>query len=209
MLGGFDAGRIRVLPLLMVLAVAWIFVGSQVIYAEQTCGCYGYNCCPSRIEVEQRLWTIDAYRFLYADDYYSAGWPYNYRLLDQNQSIDNGTAGLRLYEGDKLYLAGSYEKSAAAYAEAVELDPSLSKGWLNLGNSLYFLGRYLESLDAYDSVLKLEPHNEYALRGKIQSLLALNRTSQADATQKTLESLQSRHILSLGSTPKTVVVGDH
>ncbi|MCK9567120.1 MAG: tetratricopeptide repeat protein, partial [Methanothrix sp.] len=75
-----------------------------------------------------------------------------------------------------FYLTGSYEQAAKSYANAVNIDPTLSKGWLNLGNSLYFLGRYQASLDAYEALLNREPNNANALAGKNNALLALNNS---------------------------------
>jgi len=85
----------------------------------------------------------------------------------------------------------------------------LADSWLNLGNSLYFSGKYQEALNAYGAALALNPQNENALQGKTQSLLALNRTTEANAAQKSLNALQSRNILKIGSNRNTVVVGDH
>ena len=82
-----------------------------------------------------------------------------------------------LNDANVLYLNGSYQQAAESYAKAVNIDPSLSEGWLNLGNSLYFLGRYQESLDAYVALLNQEPTNANALAGKNKTLSALNKSN--------------------------------
>jgi len=82
-----------------------------------------------------------------------------------------------LGEANVFYLTGSYEQAAESYAKAVNIDPALSEGWLNLGNSLYFLGRYQASLDAYIALLNREPDNANAQAGKNNALSALNKTS--------------------------------
>jgi tetratricopeptide (TPR) repeat protein len=177
---------------LLIATLAGLFISSAIMVASVSCDCYGYNCCnyPTRTQFEQHLWDIEAYRFLYCDQCYSSFVPtYQYLAPTSSQLLENGTAAYWQDEGDKLYLAGSYEKAAAAYSEAVKLDPYLTNGWLNLGNSLYFLGKYQEALNSYNAALALNPQNENALQGKKQSLLALNRTDEANAAQRSLNAL--------------------
>jgi len=198
----------------LIVALAGLFIISTILSNSASCGCYGYNCYPpTRAQVEQHLWDAEALRFLYCDQCYTSYipiYPYQYSYQTQaTQILENGTSVYWQAEGDKLYLAGSYEKAAAAYSEAVKLDPYLSEGWLNLGNSLYFIGKYQEALNAYNAALALNPQNENALQGKTQSLLALNRTTEANAAQKTLNTLKNRNIAKIGSSHNTVVVGDH
>ena len=137
---------------------------------------------------------------------------YNQKLAS-NQTNVNGTSDHWLSEGNKFYLAGSYEQAAASYAEAVKLDPYLSEALLNMGNALYFLGRYQESLASYDALLGREPQNVNALKGKSQALLALNRTGESDRAMESIQALQSRKILQVGSSDnkpivKPAVIGD-
>jgi tetratricopeptide (TPR) repeat protein len=107
-----------------------------------------------------------------------------------NKTIGNGTTNYPLASANKFYLAGSYEQAAESYAKAVNLDPSLSEGWLNLGNSLYYLGKYQASLNAYNALLKLEPQNVGALAGKSLALLALNKTSGSNISAITPSTVQ-------------------
>jgi tetratricopeptide (TPR) repeat protein len=200
--------------LLLKATLAGLFIGSAIMTASASWGCYGYGCnYPTSAQVQQHLWDIEAYRFLYCDQCYSSYVPiyptYQYITPTSSQILENGTSQYWQAKGDELYLAGSYEKAAAAYSEAVKLDPYLADCWLNLGNSLYFLGKYQEALNSYNAALALNPQNENALQGKTQSLLALNRTTEANAAQKSLNALKNRNILNLGSTHNTVVVGDH
>lgn len=190
-----------------------LLIGSAIMTASAACSCSGYcSNYTARAQAEQHLWNIEAYRFLYCDQCYPSFGPAyqlsQYPATTVSQSPENGTSSYWQGKGDELYLAGSYEEAAAAYSEAVKLDPHLTHCWLNLGNSLYFLGKYQEALNSYNSALSLNPQNENALQGKTQSLLALNRTTEANAAQDSLDALQSRSILKIGSNRDTAVVGD-
>jgi tetratricopeptide (TPR) repeat protein len=99
--------------------------------------------------------------------------------IDSSKSNEEDPASL-MDSANVLYLTGSYEQASLLYAKAVNLDPTLSKGWLNLGNCLFFLGRYQASLEAYNALLSREPDNANALTGKNNALSALER---ANATQ--------------------------
>jgi len=101
---------------------------------------------------------------------------------DSSKSKEEDSASL-MDRANVLYLTGSYEQASLLYAKAVNLDPALSKGWLNLGNCLFFLGRYQASLEAYNALLSREPDNANALSGKNNALSALERAS-ATPTQK-------------------------
>ena len=95
---------------------------------------------------------------------------------DSSKSKDEDPASL-MDRANVLYLTGSYEQASELYAKAVNLDPSLSKGWLNLGNCLFFMGRYQASLGAYEALLSREPDNSNALAGKNNALSALERAN--------------------------------
>lgn len=199
--------------LLLIAILIGLFISSAIMTASASCGCSGYcSNYTARAQAEQHLWNIEAYRFLYCDQCYPSFGPTfktsQYPEPTSSQSPENGTSRYWQGKGDELYLAGSYEEAAAAYSEAVKLDPYLTSCWLNLGNSLYFLGKYQEALNSYNAALALNPQNENAFQGKTQSLLALNRTTEANAAQESLNALQSRNILKIGSTRNTVAVGD-
>lgn len=97
---------------------------------------------------------------------------------DSSKSKDEDSASL-MDRANVHYLTGSYEQASLLYAKAVNSDPSLSKGWLNLGNCLFFLGRYQASLEAYEALLSREPDNANALAGKNNALSALERANSA------------------------------
>lgn len=99
--------------------------------------------------------------------------------IDSSKSNEEDSASL-MDRANVLYLTGSYDQASLLYARAVNLDPTLSKGWLNLGNCLFFLGRYQASLEAYEFLLSREPDNANAQAGKNNALSALER---ANATQ--------------------------
>lgn len=178
------------LPLILIIALVVIFLTPSWITAQGIEDCHNPNCHTSRSEWQQRLWYADIYNFLYGDCecYYASHGlycpPYATETPDAPASnapaSDSNTAGedaaSLLDKANVFYLTGSYEQAAQSYAKAVNLDPTLSKGWLNLGNSLYFLGRYQASLDAYEALLNREPDNANALAGKNNALSALNNS---------------------------------
>jgi tetratricopeptide (TPR) repeat protein len=181
------------LPLLLIIALALIFLMPSWITAQGIEDCYKSDCCTSRSEWQQRLWYADIYNFLYGDceSYYAqhGGYYSPYARENYDTSANNAptptyslntvseNAARLLDEANVFYLAGSYEQASESYSKAVNIDPSLSEGWLNLGNSLYFLGRYQASLDAYVALLNREPNNANALAGKNNALLALNKAN--------------------------------
>jgi tetratricopeptide (TPR) repeat protein len=171
--------------LLLIFALAWVLLEPYWFINLGMCSCCtsSYSTCPDEAKIEQHLWDKEIYNFLYCDNCYQTFTHYknDIHAPASNQSI-YGTANYWLDSGNRLYLAGSYEQAQAAYANAVKLDPSLLDGWLNMGNALFFLGRYEESLDAYDAALRIEPQNENAFQGKNRTLLALNRTAEANIT---------------------------
>jgi tetratricopeptide (TPR) repeat protein len=155
----------------------------------------------------------EAFNFLYCDCCYQGPWPY-YNQEPASNVNTNGTSDHWLNEGNRLYLAGSYEQAAASYAEAVKLNPDLSEARLNMGNAFYFLGRYQESLASYDALLGQEPQNANALKGKSQTLLALNRTDESDRVKESIQALQNRNIRRVGSSDnrpiiKPSIIGDY
>ncbi len=177
------------LPSVLIVALVVILLTPSWITAQGFGDCFRSNCYSSRAEWQQRLWYADIYNFLYGDCncYYANNGQYYppyagestaasaaNAATDNSKSAGDDAASL-LDNANVLYLTGSYEQAAELYAKAVNLDPTLSKGWLNLGNCLYFLGRYQASLDAYESLLNREPDNANALAGKNNALLALQR----------------------------------
>lgn len=158
---------------------------------------------PSSIQAasDEAGWRSDIYYFLNCDNCNSINsvcGASNHNYVS-NQTASNATTDYLLGSANQLYLAGSYEKAAESYAKALNMDPSLSDGWLNLGNSLYFLGRYQASLNAYNASLRLEPKNSNALAGKSLALLALNKTDGSNTSTITPSTVQSPKIANLGS----------
>lgn len=168
--------------------------------AGATCsGCGCIASCPTIAEIQQRIWMKEAVCFLYSDDCcYGTG---TVAPFGVSTSAGNDTADYYLSEADRFYLAGSYDQAAELYRKALEIDPYLQNGWLNMGNALFFMRRYEESLNAYDSVLNLDPKNENALLGKSEALSALNRTDEAKAVMNAVERLQDRKITEIGVFP--------
>ncbi|MCK9565688.1 MAG: tetratricopeptide repeat protein [Methanothrix sp.] len=179
------------LPLIIIVALVVIFLTPSWITAQGSEDCYGSDCYLSRSEWQQRVWYSDIYDFLYGDCqcYYAKHGVYYPSYAGEisdtsansaptsSSSTASENASSLLDEANVFYLTGSYEQAAKSYAKAVNIDPTLSEGWLNLGNSLYFLGRYQASLDAFVALLNREPDNANALAGKNNALLALNKSN--------------------------------
>ena len=188
------------LPLLLIIALALIFLIPSWVTAQGIYDYYGSCYYPSTPDIQEAMFYADAYNFLYGNDesyyapyggYYAPYGVHAYNAAAYNNPTYNKpsnniptyslnavgeNATYWLNEGNVSYLTGYYEQAAMSYANAVGLDPSLSEGWLNLGNSLHYLGKYRASVNAYGTLLKLEPQNADALTGKSLALLALNRT---------------------------------
>jgi len=204
--------RFETRSLLLIAALAWIILEPTLVTSTGTCDyCWEDNYLSTAAE-QQNIWMKEAFNFLYCDCCYQGFGPY-YNQPASIQTNTNGTSDHWLNEGNRFYLAGSYDEAATSYADAVKLNPYLSEGWLNMGNALYFLGRYQESLASYDALLGQEPQNVNALKGKIQALLALNRTDESDRAKESIQALQSRKILQVGSSDnkpiiKPAIIGD-
>jgi tetratricopeptide (TPR) repeat protein len=206
--------RPEIISLLRIAILAWTILGPALVISSGTCDyCWG-DGYPSTNAEQQRIWMNEAFNFLYCDYCYQGFWPYYSQEPASIQTNDNDTSDHWLGEGNRFYLAGSYENAAASYAEAIKLDPYLSEALLNRGNALYFMGQYQESLASYDALLGQEPQNVNALKGKSQALLALNRTGESDHAKETIRALQSRNILRVGSSDnkpivKPAVIGEY
>lgn len=180
----------RTMPLMLFIVLVMIFLMPSWITAQGIGDCHESSCHASRSEWQQRLWYADIYNFLYGDCecYYAKHGlyypPYAGAIRDPsagNAPTDSLNAAGEdapslLDQANVFYLTGSYEQAAESYAKAVNIDPTLSVAWLNLGNSLYFLGRYQASLDAYEALLNLEPGNADALAGKEKALMSLDKS---------------------------------
>jgi tetratricopeptide (TPR) repeat protein/peptidoglycan/xylan/chitin deacetylase (PgdA/CDA1 family) len=64
-----------------------------------------------------------------------------------------------LDDGVALYRQGQYQKALQSFQKAVDLDPSLTKAWENIGWAQHRLGNDREALRVWNTVLKLEPDN--------------------------------------------------
>jgi tetratricopeptide (TPR) repeat protein len=186
--GGLDVRGQHGLLILLIFALAFIFMKSALVGSSGTCDYCGPNYWgnyPTQSEIEQRMWNSEIYYFLNydnCDNLYPSAYTATNSNPVYNQMANNTTTSYWLDNANKLYLAGYYEQAAASYAKAVKLDQSQSEGWINMANSLYFLGRYQESLDAYNAVIASDPLNANAILGKGKVLMAMNRTQETKAT---------------------------
>ncbi len=61
-------------------------------------------------------------------------------------------------EGNTAFMARNYEAAAAAYGQAVEIEPTNAKNWLNRSLARFNCNLFQESLDDADHVVGLEPN---------------------------------------------------
>src|SRR5262245_41953680 len=71
--------------------------------------------------------------------------------------------------GNRLLERGQGELAAAAFSEAIRLDPSLAAAHCNRAAIHYQMGRYQEALTDVNEALRLDPQFgiAYALRGHV------------------------------------------
>ena len=67
-----------------------------------------------------------------------------------------------LDQGVAQYKKGFYSEALSSFRHAVDLDPSLTKAWENLGWAQHRLGNDRDALRIWTTVLKLEPANVQA-----------------------------------------------
>ncbi len=82
-------------------------------------------------------------------------------------------------KGNKLYAEQSYAGAAAAYAEAIGLDPANWGYHLNLGLAQKKLGRAAEALDAFRKAVELNPESYSANKETGESLAKADRFAEA------------------------------
>jgi tetratricopeptide (TPR) repeat protein len=82
---------------------------------------------------------------------------------------NTGRSGLWNNKGYIYQKQGDYTDAADAYNNAVGIDPTYLKGWLNLGNASVEAGRYSQAVDAYTKALALDPNNTEAETGLTQA----------------------------------------
>ena len=203
----------KIRSLLLIVAIGWTILEPTLATSSETCDyCWGNNHLSNYGE-QQKIWMQEAFYFLNCDCCSQGFVSYSQKSTSDQAIDDNETSSHWLIEGNRYYLASSFEQAAISYAEAIKIDPHTSEGRLNMGNALYFLGRYQEALASYDALLEEEPQNVNALKGKSQALLALSRSNEYDRVMESIQALQKRKILQVGSSDnkpvvEPVVVGD-
>ena len=75
--------------------------------------------------------------------------------------------------GVKYGRAKLYKEAAAAFLQAVRLQPSYADAYYGLGHAYYDMGRWREAIDSYEKVVRLDPKDEeaYARLGEAYSKL--------------------------------------
>jgi Flp pilus assembly protein TadD len=75
--------------------------------------------------------------------------------------------------------AKEWSVAAAAFAKAVELQPTYAEAWNGLGYALRNQGRYAESLKAYHEALRLRPDYPEALEYLGEAYVKMGRLDDA------------------------------
>ena len=79
-------------------------------------------------------------------------------------------------KGNSYYALKEYSNAAKCFTNAIELDRTFAKAFLNRANSYLQLKRYIEAISDYTNFLKLEPKNPQ--RVKIIKLIGLLKEEQ-------------------------------
>lgn len=85
----------------------------------------------------------------------------------------------RYVQGVTATRAGEWSVAAAAFAKAVELQPTYAEAWNGLGYALRHQGKYAESLKAYDAALRLRPDYPEALEYLGEAYVEMGRLDDA------------------------------
>jgi tetratricopeptide (TPR) repeat protein len=81
--------------------------------------------------------------------------------------------------GRTLFLQQKYEEAITVFGRAIEVDPTLSLPYLNIGQSLNRLGRPLEALDMLEVAARLEPMASLIREERATAFEALGRPDDA------------------------------
>ena len=92
---------------------------------------------------------------------------------------DRQQAELRASEARQEAQKGRLENAAAAYEEALLIDPGMVIARYEFGTLLGRLGRYKKATDEFETVLAAHPHHSGAHRGLITALLLGSQYNQA------------------------------
>ncbi|KAJ2563796.1 Small glutamine-rich tetratricopeptide repeat-containing protein 2 [Coemansia sp. RSA 1822] len=108
---------------------------------------------------------------------------------DYKNAIDAYTRAIDLVSDTAVYYGnraaaysqyGEHEKAVADAKQALEIDPSYSKGYSRLGLAHFGLGQYKEAADAYTDGLALDPGNKVMLASLESAKSKLAASSVSD-----------------------------
>jgi putative PEP-CTERM system TPR-repeat lipoprotein len=116
-------------------------------------------------------------------------------LYTQAVEIDPKLAKAQIGLGTCSFVRGNTEAAQAYYQKAVSLDSHNPDHKLALASLAREQGNLATALQAYNLALKDEPANLDALTGKAHTLLALNRTKDAEETLNILRVNYPKHFM--------------
>ncbi len=91
-------------------------------------------------------------------------------LYDRARILEPGALRWRYYLGSARLAQGELEGAAAAFREALEVDPGFTPARRALGDTLYQANLFRESREAYEAVLSADPDDPHALLGLARML---------------------------------------
>jgi hypothetical protein len=98
------------------------------------------------------------------------------------QGINAIAAQAQAQRGNALALLGQANEAMDSYNAALQLDASMTDGWIGKGRLLSTMGRYEEAIFCFESALERDPAAGEAWLGKGEALLQLGRQTEAQAS---------------------------
>jgi tetratricopeptide (TPR) repeat protein len=112
------------------------------------------------------------------------------RYLDRALAQDRDPGLLEL-RGQTYWAEGQIDRAGSCWQEAMQLDPSRSDPWLDLGQVALRQGRCADAIKYLDRALELSPNSVNPLYKLIQAHRRLGHDRQADELQAKLEAIRS------------------
>ena len=97
------------------------------------------------------------------------------------------------YIGSKLFASGNYTGALAYFDTAIKKNPNYVDAWIKKGDTQRVLKDYNESVKSYSHALQIDNKSMIALRGLIDSYLALKDNAKASLFSANLTELDPKN----------------
>jgi tetratricopeptide (TPR) repeat protein len=104
--------------------------------------------------------------------------------------------------------AKEWSVAAAAFAKAVEIQPTYAEAWNGLGYALRNQGKYAESLKAYNEALRLRPDYSEALEYLGEAYVKMGRLDDARRVLDRLKPLDAGRAAELADALRGAAKGE-